>query len=213
MSTVLKDDILISLGKAAAILGVHRDTLRDWDTKGLVEAVRTPGGHRRYRASDIDALLGREVVSTPEQTRALIYGRVSSHDQKKKGDLERQVGRVSAHCAEHGYLVVLILQEVGSGMSDTRAKLQKLFKMVNEHLVDVIVVEHKDRLCRFGSGVLEAYFQSHGVRIEWVKDVLGKSYEEELVQDILSLMTSFCSRIYGRRSAKNRKKAKQGLGK
>jgi excisionase family DNA binding protein len=205
---VSKDDILISLGKASEILGVHKATLRSWDDRGIVEAVRTPGGHRRYRASDIDALLRRESDTTLDQTRAVIYGRVSSHDQKKKGDLERQVGRVSTHCAEQGYLVIKILQDVGSGMSDTRPKLKRLFRMVNDHLVDVVVVEHKDRLCRFGEGVMEAYFQSHGVRIEWIQEVLGKSYEEELVQDILSLMTSFCSRIYGRRSAENRKAAK-----
>jgi len=205
---VSKDDILISLGKAAEILGVHKATLRSWDDRGIVEAVRTPGGHRRYRKSDIDALLGQQEESSTAQTRAVIYGRVSSHDQKKKGDLERQVGRVSAHCAEKGYLVTKILQEVGSGMSDTRPKLKRLFRMVNDRLVDVVVVEHKDRLCRFGEGVMETYFQSHGVRIEWIQEVLGKSYEEELVQDILSLMTSFCSRIYGRRSAENRKAAK-----
>lgn len=203
-----KTNKLLSVGKASKILGVHRATLREWDEKGLLEAVRTPGGHRRYRTSDVNRLLGErgDTSCEPSQTRAVIYGRVSSHDQKKKGDLERQVGRVAAHCAEQGYLVVKVLQEVGSGMSDTRAKLRTLFKLVNEHLVDVVVVEHKDRLCRFGYGVVEAYFKSHGVRIEWTQNVLGKTYEEELVEDILSLMTSFCSRIYGRRSAENRRR-------
>jgi len=204
-------DKLISIGKAAEILGVHRDSLRSWDNKGLIEGVKTPGGHRRYRLSEINRFLGEQSKKS-STTRAVIYGRVSSHDQKKKGDLERQIGRVSSYCAGKGHLVVEVLQEVGSGMSDTRAKLRKLFKMVNEGLLDRVVVEHKDRLCRFGFGVLEAYFKSHEVEIEWTEDVLGKSYEEELVQEILSLMTSFCSRIYGKRSAENRKKAKPDRG-
>ena len=84
----------------------------------------------------------------------------------------------------------------------------KLFKLVDGHKIDRVVVEHKDRLSRFGVGLLEAYFGSHGVEIEWTDEVLGKSYEEELVEVILSLMASFSARIYGKRSAENRKRAK-----
>jgi predicted site-specific integrase-resolvase len=116
------------------------------------------------------------------------------------------VGRVSTHCTKKKYRVKDVLQEVGSGMSDTRPKLHRLIKLVNEHQVDVVVIEHKDRLCRFNFGLLESYFASHGVRIEWVRKTLGKSYEEELVSDILSLMSSFSARIYGKRSAANRKR-------
>lgn len=93
-------------------------------------------------------------------------------------------------------------------MSDTRPKLNKLFKMINDHEVDRVVVEHKDRLVRFGFQYLVTYFESHGVVIEWVQETLGKNYEEELVEDILTLMSSFSSRIYGRRSAENRRKKK-----
>jgi predicted site-specific integrase-resolvase len=96
-------------------------------------------------------------------------------------------------------------------MSDTRPKLQALFKLVDDEHIRRVVIEHKDRLCRFNFGFLEAYFASHGVVIEWVDDVLGKSYEEELVEDILSLMSSFSARIYGKRSAENRKRAKESV--
>ena len=139
----------------------------------------------------------------------MAYCRVSSHDQKQKGDLERQSDRVVAHVARQGYKLVDALEEVGSGMSDTRPKLHRLFKLVDDHRVDVVVVEHKDRLCRFNFGFLQAYFQSHGVEVEWVEDVLGKSYEEELVEDMLSLMSSFSARIYGKRSAENRRKKRK----
>lgn len=200
-------DRLLSISAAAKQLGVETRTLQRWDLDGKLKAVRTPGGHRRYRLSDIQALQGQQ-LSESEVLRAVVYCRVGSHDQKKKGDLERQVGRVSTHCVKKEYQVKAVLQEVGSGMSDTRPKLRRLFKLVNEHEVDVVVVEHKDRLCRFSFGFLESYFASHGVRVEWVRKALGKSYEDELVSDILSLMSSFSARIYGRRSAANRKRKK-----
>jgi predicted site-specific integrase-resolvase len=156
--------------------------------------------------------LGLETGSESEKEgpiKAVVYCRVSSHDQKTKGDLDRQVGRVSAFCSGKGYHIVETLTDVGSGMSDTRPRLQKLFGLVNEGKISKVVVEHKDRLCRFGFGVMEAYFASHGVEIIWIDEILGKSYEEELVEDILTLMASFSARIYGKRSSENRKKKVQ----
>ena len=116
---------------------------------------------------------------------------------------------MTTHCVKQGYTLVAVLEDVGSGMSENRPRFRKLFKLINEHKIDRVVVEHKDRLSRFGFGLLEAYFNSHGVEIEWVNETLGKSYEEELVEDILSLMASFSARIYGKRSAENRKRAKE----
>ena len=116
---------------------------------------------------------------------------------------------MTTHCVSQSYKLVAVLEDVGSGMSENRPRLRKLFKLVNEHKIDRVVIEHKDRLSRFGFGLLEAYFNSHGVEIEWTDEVLGKSYEEELVEDILSLMASFSARIYGKRSAENRKRAKE----
>lgn len=205
-----RSDRLLNLREAANMLGVHVDTLRRWDDEGRLVAERTLGNHRRYKLSVIEALQGQD--GSDDETaeiRAAVYCRVSSHDQKQKGDLERQVGRVTTHCVEQGYKTVAVLEDVGSGMSENRPRLRKLFKLVNEHKIDRVVVEHKDRLSRFGFVLLEAYFNSHGVEIEWTDEVLGKSYEEELVEDILSLMASFSARIYGKRSAENRKRAKE----
>ena len=213
---MMSKDRLIPLKKAAALLGVHPNTLRNWDDTGQLKAVRTHGGHRRFRESDILLILGREGPSQDQDEgfiKVAVYCRVSSHDQKTKGDLDRQVGRVSAFCSDKGFHVVETLTDVGSGMSDTRPKLRNLFKLVNEGKISKVVVEHKDRLCRFGFGVMEAYFASHGVEVIWTDEVLGKSYEEELVEDILSLMASFSARIYGKRSAENRKKKAQNSSK
>lgn len=141
------------------------------------------------------------------RSRVVVYCRVSGRKQEQEGDLDRQVGRVMAHCIEQSYDVVSIIKDVGSGMSTNRAGLTKLFELVESKSVDLMVVEHKDRLTRFMGGYLERYFKSHGARVEIIHEILGKSYEEELVEDILSLMASFSAKIYGRRSAKIKKAA------
>jgi len=201
-------DRLLALTKAAEALGVHRNTLRDWADEDKIPHVRTVGGHRRFKQSDIDRLLGNLPIDKQQTERVVIYCRVSSHDQKKSGDLERQAGRVTIHSITKQYKLVEVLQDVGSGMSDTRPKLRKLFKLVNAHEIDRVVVEHKDRLTRFGFNLVNAYFNSHGVTIEWTQEVLGKGYQEELVEDILTLMSSFSAKIYGKRSAERRKAKK-----
>ncbi len=102
-----------------------------------------------------------------------------------------------------------VLEEVSSGMSDNRPKLKKLFALVASGEVVRVVVEHQDRLTRFMFKVFESFFGSHGVVSECVQEILGKSYEEELVEDMLMLMSSFSATIYGKRSAEIRWRRKQ----
>lgn len=202
---------LVSIGKAAEILGVSINTLRLWDQEGKLRPTKTLGNHRRYKLEDIEELCGDvSKKSKSDFIRVACYARVSSHEQKQKGDLERQAGRILSYCAEKDYHVVKSYEEVGSGMSDTRSKLQQLFKLVADGKIDKVIVEHKDRLTRFNFNFLSQFFQSHGVEIEWVGEVLGnKSYEQELVEDMLTLMSSFSNKIYGKRSAENRRKKKE----
>ena len=203
-------DRLISIGKAADLLGVTKTTLRTWDSDGKIESVRTEGGHRRFRLSDIQRLQGLEQNHNTSRIEiVVVYCRVSSHDQKKKGDLERQKGRVLSHCSNQGYYTPHVLEEVSSGMSENRPKLKKLFALVASGEVARVVVEHRDRLTRFMFKVFESFFASHDVVIECVEESLGKSYEEELVEDMLMLMSSFSAKIYGKRSAEIRRKKKE----
>jgi predicted site-specific integrase-resolvase len=201
---------LISIGKAADQLGVCINTLRDWDKDGSLTSVKTKGSHRRYRQYDIDRMKGEtsETKQDEGKTRVAVYARVSSHEQKEKGDLERQTGRILKYCVDKQYSVVESFEEVGSGMKDDRPKLRRLFKLIEQRKIDKVIVEHKDRLSRFMVGFLHDYFASHDVEIEWMSEIIGTTYEQELVEDILSLMSSFSNRIYGRRSAENRKSRK-----
>lgn len=136
------------------------------------------------------------------------YCRVSSHEQKAKGDLERQKGRVLTHCVTKKYNVTYVFEEVGSGMTDTRVKMLRLFDLAIKGEIGRVVVEHKDRLARFNFNIFQRFFESHGVTVEWIDNVLPKSYEAELVEDMVSLMASFSAKVYGKRSAENRKRKK-----
>lgn len=200
---------ILTISEAAEILGVSDETLRLWEKAGKIKPSYTEGKHRRYQKADVEKLAGIYVEPANITTnRVAIYCRVSSHEQKAKGDLERQVGRMTSEALKRKYSIVAVFDEVGSGMNDNRKKLQKLFELVENKKVDVVLIEHKDRLSRFCFNYLVSYFKSYGVRIEWSEEILGQSYEQELVSDILSLMASFSAKIYGRRSSENRKKSK-----
>jgi len=200
-------DKLITIQQAATLLSVVPKTLREWDKNEKLKSVRTKGGHRRYRQSDIENLIGttqQEVISNPNPDVVATYGRVSSHDQKQKGDLDRQCQRLSEYCAKKKYQINYILKDVGSGLSDSRHSLNKLFDLVIERKINRVVIENKDRLTRYQFNVLSKFFNSYNVKIETIDSKLCTD-EEELTNDIMMLMAVFSGKLYGRRSAKRRK--------
>jgi excisionase family DNA binding protein len=202
---------LVSIKEASDLLGVEQKTLRRWENNSSISPIRTLGGHRRYRIEDIQKLQGTDVIDKTGGT--AVYCRVSSHEQKQKGDLDRQKGRMLDYCVNKKYTVNFIFEEVGSGMSDKRAKLLRLLDLCVAGKVSRVIVEHKDRLARFNINYLKKFFESHDVVLEIVEETLPKSYENELVEDMLSLISSFSSKIYGRRSAENKKKKSQIISK
>lgn len=205
-------DNLIDISQVSQLLGVDKVTLRRWDREGRLKPQRTVGGHRRYLLSDIKRLQGiseNDLVTNIVSNKVVVYCRVSSHEQKQKGDLERQKGRLLEYCIKNKYEVEQIFDEVGSGMSDTRSKLHRVCDLAEKRKFSKIIVEHKDRLTRFNYKIYERYFKSLGIEIIIVEQTLPKSYEAELVEDIMSLVASSSSKVYGKRSAENRKKKKE----
>lgn len=200
---------LLTLKKVAESLGVDKTTLRLWDKSGKLKAIRTQGGHRRYKESDVLSLMGEKPTSGDNENVVAIYARVSSGEQKQKGDLDRQKGRLWEYCREKGYSVDYVFEEVGSGLNDNRSKLMQMMKLAEERKISRVIIEHKDRLIRFNKNILIKYFNSHNVTVEWVSEVLPQSFESELVEDMLSLIASFSSKIYGKRSSENRKNKKK----
>ena len=202
-------DRLIQISQAADILGLAQSTLRKWDESGKLKSVKTEGGHRRYRLSDVNAFMGYKEEDVIEEAKPICtYARVSCHEQKKKGDLDRQSQRLSEYSAKKKYRVEYIIKDVGSGLSDTRSGLNKLFDLVLERKISKVVVEHKDRLTRFQFNVLDKFFGSYEVEIECVESISSND-EEELTNDIMMLMAVFSGRLYGRRSAKRRREKKE----
>ena len=151
---------------------------------------------------------GTIIVKEPEASyeaglsSVVLYARVSSSDQKQ--DLDRQLSRLVEVVTSKGLQVVKAIKEVGSGLNGKRTKLLTILRDPN---VRTIVVEHKDRLVRFGFEYLEALLSASGRRIIVVDETEMK---DDLVQDMIDVLTSFCARLYGR-GALARNRAKKAL--
>jgi len=128
--------------------------------------------------------------------RAGLYARVSSRDQRS--DLERQIARLAGFATDNGLVVVETVAEVGSGLNGRRPKLMRL---LSDPAVTVIVVEHADRLARFGVEYVQAALAACGRRL--VVTDPGEA-TDDLVRDTVEVLTSMCARLYGRRGARNR---------
>ena len=124
-----------------------------------------------------------------------VYARVSSHEMKE--NLDRQAQRLTEYCTAKGWQVSQVVKEIGSGVNDNRPKLIELLK---DDSVSVIVVEHKDRLTRFGFNYIEQLLQTYRRKIEVVN--LAEEGKEDLLQELTSIIYSFCARMYGPRRAK-----------
>lgn len=137
----------------------------------------------------------------PQQQRVVIYARVSSSDQKD--DLKRQVQRLCDYASTQGFHIVKEVSEIGSGLNGHR---QKIHGLLQDASLSIILVEHRDRLARFGVPLLESALASTGRKIVVMNDT---EYQDDMMQDFIDLVTSFCARIYGKRAAKH--KAKQAI--
>ncbi len=187
--------------EACKRLGISFITLKRWIYSGKIRAVKTPTGRWMIPESEIERIIsGREGV---KEIRAIIYARVSSSDQK--GDLNRQIEYLTQYCSAKGYRVVDVLSDVASGLKTNRRGLHKLFNYVVNKQVDVIVITYGDRLTRFGFEYLEYFFKQYGVRIEVVYGEEPKDAYQELVEDLLAIVTSFAGKLYGMRSHKKRR--------
>ena len=131
-----------------------------------------------------------------EPGRTVVYARVSSHDQRL--DLDRQVARLTDWATSNGHVVGEVVTEVGSGLNGKRPKLSRI---LSDPSASVVVVEHRDRLARFGVEHLEAALSAQG-RTVIVADQ-GET-ADDLVRDMIEVLTSMCARLYGRRGARNR---------
>jgi putative resolvase len=182
----------MNLKEWAMANGVHPHTAYRWFREGTLPVPAERVGPRTI-------LVNIEANSSPSVTGGVgLYARVSSHDQKS--DLERQVSRLAQWAAAGGHRVVRIESEIASGMNGGRTKAKRLLADPD---VTTVVVEHKDRLGRMNVELIEAALSATGRRMVVLDD---GEVEDDLVRDMIEILTSFCARLYGRRSAKNRAK-------
>jgi len=189
-------------------LGISYPTLARWVREGRIRAVRTAGGKYRIPESEVRRIA--EGLPVSKEVRAVIYARVSSPGQK--GDLEGQIQYLTQYCSSKGYKVIDVLSDIASGLKADRRGLLKLLDYVVNRQVDVIVVAYRDRLTRFGLEYLEFFFRQYGVRVEAVLGDEPRDSRQELVEDLIEVVSSFAGKLYGLRS-RRRKELVEGFKK
>jgi putative resolvase len=191
---------LLKIGEAAKILGTTPGTLRKWESTGeLVPARKTKGGTRYYAYNDLVGLNSSELPT-------IAYARVSSSDQK--ADLDRQHAMLEAYCAAKGWRSTII-RDLGSGMNYRKKGLFQLLEAILHKKTKRLVITHKDRLLRFGAELVFTLCEIQGIEVVIIHKGDQPTFEEELAQDVLEIITVFSARLYGSRSKKHKKMLKE----
>lgn len=181
------------------ILGVTAQTLRNWDKVGKLKPAYIKSNGYRYYSED-SILSYTQERKTKKDLNVIGYARVSS--KKQIDDLERQVNNLKLYL-DNKYKDYDIITDIGSGINYTKKGILSLIDKINKKEVDVIVVLYKDRLLRFGFELVEYFARINNVKIE-VLDKKNKTEDEELVEDLIQIITVFSCRLQGRRKSKTK---------
>ncbi len=176
----------MKLSDYAKKIGVTYKTAWNYFRAGKLNAYQTHTG----------TVIVREDTQ-PSEIQVAVYCRVSSSENKS--NLESQKSRLLDYCAAKGYKVSRVVTEVGSGINDTR---KQWLQLLQNKAVTLIVVEHKERFTRFGFNAYKVLLNNEGRDIEVINEVSDE--KEDILQDLVSIITSFCARIYGQRRCKRK---------
>lgn len=190
----------MNIKDASEYLHVAQGTLRRWEREGLIKPSRTEGGHRRYSEEDLLLLLSKKGMISSSDKYTIGYCRVSANAQKD--DLQRQIDTVSNYCAAKGYQFKMI-SDIGSGLNYKKTGLNKLIELICTNQIDRIVINYKDRLVRNGFELIEKVCKMHNVSIEII-NLTEDNNKNELVDDVLSIITVYSAKLYGSKSHKNK---------
>ncbi len=194
---------MLTIRNIKELYGISRITLINWEKKGLLNPIRTPGGQRRYRKEDIEELLNlKEKEEKTEKADTILYAKVSTKKQEKY--LKNQIERLEKFAKSKGYRYEII-SEIASGINENRRGLRKLLNKIKRGEVKTVIIEYPDRLARFGYEYLKFFMETFGVKLIVVN---GKKETEdlnkELAEDLIAIVTSFSARIYGARGGKKK---------
>ena len=187
-----------TINKFSKMCGVTPQTLRNWDKSGKLHPHHTSENGYRYYSEEQWQKISQE---RPQHKLVIGYCRVSS--LKQKDDLERQISNVKTYLLAQGRPFEII-QDIGSGINYKKKGLQELLKRINDNKVEKVVVLYKDRLLRFGFELIEAMANMHDCKIEII-DNEPKPEQQELVEDLVQIITVFSCKLQGKRANRAKK--------
>jgi putative resolvase len=188
-------DNIYSPKEFGKLIGRTTNTLQKWDREGRLKAHRSPITNRRYYTHD-QYLQYRGLVAQ-EQGLTIVYARVSGVAQKP--DLANQINALEVYCKQHSIKVDECMSDIGSGLNYKRKQFNRLMEMIELGQVRRLIIAHRDRLVRFGYDYFEAFCERHHTEIVVINDE-SLSPEQELVRDLIAIVTVFSARLHGLRS-------------
>jgi len=177
-------------------LGISYTTLREYVRRGWIKPVVLESGKWRFREEDVEKLMG---IVKPKTV--ILYARVSSHTQKD--DLERQVKVLEEWVKQNNVEKYEVITDIGSGLNEDRRGYRRILKLATEKKVSKVVVAYPDRLTRFGFETLVELLRAFGVEVV-VLNHEDRDPKEELVEDLITIISHFAGKLYGMRSHKYR---------
>lgn len=185
------------LGEAAKYIHRHPKTVEKYDKTGVLKAHRTKTNRRYYLQSQLDDYLGRKVAK--KQCKIVAYGRVSSNHQKN--NLKNQMAFIRNYTNAKGLIISEELTDIGSGLNYKRYNWNKLLKQVENREISQIYITYKDRFVRFGFDWFKQFCEDHGCEIIVLNNP-DTSPDQEIVNDLISIIHVFACRVYGLRKYK-----------
>ena len=182
----------VNTKKACHLYQVSAGTLRRWDKEGRIDTIRTPSNLRLYSTKKFDDAIKR--TTGTHQKQKICYCRVSSYHQKN--GLKRQISFMQSKFPQH-----TIIQDIGSGINWKRTGLKTILEQAMSNKLQEVVVAHRDRLCRFAFELLHWILEENGVKLVVLNEAIQSS-EQELAEDLLSIIHVFSCRQMGKRRYK-----------
>ena len=188
------------------MIGKGQRCIADMVRSGKLEAMRSDTNRILIPKDNVIKLLDQVgLLVEDEERRDAVYVRVSSHEQKNRGDLERQVIDILNACEKEGLDKPVIIRDTGSGLNTKRKGLTRLIEMAKDHEIKRIFITNKDRLTRFGYEYLEELFSMADVELIALQEKENKDLQEELADDMMSLLASFSGKLYRIRGNQKKK--------
>lgn len=195
----MRENKTYTVGELSKLIKKSVNTLQRWDRDKILIAHRTPTGRRYYTHEQYLQYCGLEINNSTKVN--VTYSRVSSHGQKQ--DLKNQISAIEQYCIQSGTVIDFNYKEIGSALNYKRPIFNQILKDVEMNLINKIIIAHKDRLVRFGFEWFKNFIESHGTELVIInQEVL--SPQEEVVNDLMTIINCFSSRLYGLRNYKSK---------